>query len=57
MNKKSDFLHRIHTPLQKTLKVGESLVGIGATMKGIYDVGSKIYQGFQAAAPIAASLL
>ena len=57
MNKKSDYLDRIHTPLQKALKVGEQVVGIGATMKGIYDVGSKNYQGFQAVAPIASALL
>ena len=57
MNKKSDFLDRIHTPLQKALKNGEATVGIAATMKGIYDVGSKNYQGFQAAAPIASALL
>ena len=57
MNKKADFLDRIHTPLQKALKIGETTVGIAATLKGIYDVGSKIYQGFQAAAPIASALL
>ena len=54
MYRKQDFIQQINSPLKKVVSFGQSALGLGLTLKSAYDVGSRVFAGARAIAPVVA---